>query len=89
MNIAIDLDSRHRSAFDLWHETWPACLEDVAIDAPDRLVHGWGPSLIEHAVIDAACRAAAESLSKHKSRLSLESVNYLSYAAKERLLNHL
>ena len=59
IDTAIGLSTSPRTVFDLWHETWTACLKRIPIDAPDRLVHGWGPSLIERALIDAACRAAA------------------------------
>ncbi|MEE2908392.1 MAG: hypothetical protein VX527_11260 [Planctomycetota bacterium] len=59
INTAIDLSSNPQSVFDLWYETWNECLKRIPIDAPDRLVHGWGPSLIERALIDAACRASA------------------------------
>jgi len=48
---------RAGSAFELWHEAYEVCMGDIPQLAPDRLVHGYGPALLERALIDAACRA--------------------------------
>ncbi|MCH2132219.1 MAG: hypothetical protein MK116_00565 [Phycisphaerales bacterium] len=58
IDVATELGNQHRTVFDLCQEIWNHCLDGIPIDAPDRLVHGWGPSLVERAIIDAACRAA-------------------------------
>ncbi|MCB9913940.1 MAG: mandelate racemase [Planctomycetes bacterium] len=49
------------SAFELWHAAYRARVAAAPVDAPDRLVRGFGVALVERAVLDAACRAADAS----------------------------
>ena len=49
---------RRGTAFELWHGAYEAATADIPGHAADRLVHGYGPALLERALIDAACRAA-------------------------------
>jgi hypothetical protein len=49
---------RTGTAFDLWHGAFTAGTQGIDERAGDRLVHGYGSTLIERALIDAACRLA-------------------------------
>ncbi|MEM9802121.1 MAG: hypothetical protein AAGA20_17485 [Planctomycetota bacterium] len=44
------------TAFDLWLHAQMACVERPSVAAADRLVRTFGVSLVERAIIDAACR---------------------------------
>ena len=46
------------TAFDLWHQAYLQGTDGIDKQAADRLVHGYGSTLIERALIDAACRLA-------------------------------
>ncbi|MEO6594828.1 MAG: hypothetical protein ABIP94_08760, partial [Planctomycetota bacterium] len=46
--------------FDLWRDVFRERVGSRPDDAPDLLVRGFGTALLERAVLDAACRAAAQ-----------------------------
>ena len=49
---------RTGTAFDLWHDAYTHGTRGIHAHAGDRLVHSYGSTLVERALIDAACRAA-------------------------------
>lgn len=49
------------TAFDIWHDVYRERVGATPIDAPDRLVRGFGVALLERACLDAVARAAGVS----------------------------
>lgn len=47
-----------RSVFDLFLDIRQRCVSSAEKEAPNALLWGWGPTLVERALIDAACRSA-------------------------------
>ncbi|MCP3916471.1 MAG: mandelate racemase [bacterium] len=60
-SAAAVLAGKRGTVFDLWWELYRERVDAVPVDAPDRLVRGFGVALCERALMDAACRAGGMS----------------------------